>query len=214
MLQLINYDLQEPVKNYPALEHAIEEIGGGIHVLNGPWIIDTGKSSQLVLTTLITSLREAAEENKEEDRGDKLLVFPVQAGEISTGRSLRLKPPGHHAGEKVIAVSYNFRSLRFTSSARPISEIREDLIRALNEIGPTCHPLDAFWLVKTELSAHEVHLALEKAVSLPPNVELVVAEVDRSAKGAEEGLEPVDYDWLVNAGVLGPVLWPEAPTVS
>lgn len=46
-------------------------MGGGIHVLNGPWIIDTGKSPQDVLAALTTSLQE-------EDRGDRLLVLPIR----------------------------------------------------------------------------------------------------------------------------------------
>lgn len=196
MLQLINYDLQEPVKDYSAIEGAVEKMGGGIHVLNGPWIIDTGKSPQDVLAALTTSLQE-------EDRGDRLLVLPIRGGEIGTGRNLAFRRPARHAGEKVVTVSYSLRSLPGESSAPPISEIREALIEALMTLGPTCHPLDAFWLVKTELSAHEVHLELEKAVPLPPNVELVVAEVNRKAKkGAEEGLDPADHAWLVKAGVL------------
>lgn len=211
MLQLFNYDLQKPVKNYPALQRGVEKIGGGIHILNGPWIIDTGKSPQNVLDAVNTSLKAAAQLTGKKNGRDKLLVFPVQMGEISQGSTPpHYQPIERHPGVRVLAVSYHFRnSPGETAASSSTEDRREALLAALLRLGETRHPLNALCFVKTDQSAHEVRLALVHAVPLTPSDELVVAEVDmeakldgRPVKGAEKGLTPEHHDWLVKAGVL------------
>jgi hypothetical protein len=212
MLQLINYDL--PDHNYDALQAGVAQAGGGIHLLNGPWVYGADKSPREVLMTVVGSLKEAARRNDdmgEKYKEDKLFVFPVKMGEISTGRNLEQQPIEPHEGAKVIAVAYVLRnpSGLHHDPDDVQAEHRDAVTGALNDLGVMCHPLESLWVVKTDLSAHEVHLALEKAVPLNPKDELMVAEVNLEAlmngypvKGAEKGLDPKDHGWLVEAGVL------------
>ncbi|HKV11658.1 MAG TPA: hypothetical protein VJ725_26165 [Thermoanaerobaculia bacterium] len=207
MLQLINYDLQEPVKNYDTLKESVEHLGGGIHILNGPWIYGADRSPREVLAAITGEL--AMEDP--DDRNDKLLVFPVHMGELGTGRNLKHRSSQPHRGGKVFAVTCTSRnpSGPFHTSKAAHKGHRIDVTEALNSLGNTCHPLESLWFVKTDHTAHDVHLALEKAVPLNPKDELMVAEVDLEAslhgkpvRGAEEGLDPEDRDWLVKARVL------------
>lgn len=216
MLQLINYDLQEPVKNYPALQNGVENAGGGIHILNGPWVYGADKSPRDVLMIVSDSLKKAAEEAAENgaldgEMDDKLLVFPVQAGEIGAGRNLAPQPVERREGPKVVAVAYTLRNPRgdFNIPKHAQKRHRVDLTDALRKLGATCHPMESLWLLKTDRSPHEVHLELEKGVPLNPKDELMVTEIDLNAnlngcrvKGAEKGLKTSDHDWLVEAGVL------------
>jgi hypothetical protein len=170
--------------------------------LNGPWISGANKSPRDVLMTVIDALQE-----KDED--DKLFVFPVQMGEISTGRKPKRPPIQGLKGDRVIAVDYTLHYPAGPDGKADYERRRKAVIRKLKRLGATCHPLDSLWLVKTNLSAHEVHLAIEKAARLDPDDEFMVADVDLEArmngcpvKGAEEGLNPQVHNWLLEAGVL------------
>ncbi len=207
MLQLINYDLHTPTKSYPALRDGVALAGGGIHVLNGPWICGAAMSPQQVLDAVTGELIKTGDSLE----GDKLLVFPVLMGEISTGRNPKYQPIEPHKGTKVFAVAYTLRnpSGDFHVSKAEQEKHRVAVTKALQKLGETCHPLESLWLVKTDQSTHDVYGELEQAVPLSPKDELVVAEVDREAilngypiKGDEAGLDPADHKWLVEAGVL------------
>jgi hypothetical protein len=198
MLQLIGYDLQEPTKFYPALHAGVERAGGGVHILNGPVVYGADKSPNAVLKAVAASLKKAGSEN------DKLLVFPVLAGEIGTGRRPKRKPIKRHAGTAIFAVAYTLRNPKGEGhlSKAAYEKHRMAVIRALMSLGPTCHPLGSLWLVKTGMSAHDVHRAIEKAVPLTPNDELVVAEVYANGLGAQMRLDAEDRDWLKAEKVL------------
>ncbi len=206
MLQLIGYDLQRPVKDYQALREGVAKAGGGINLLNGPWICGADRPSGEVLKIVEDKLKQAGSLN------DKLLVFPVRMGEIGTGRNLDSADIRYRPGQKTFAVAYTLRNppgdhhVSATEQRKHLQAMND----AIESLGPTKHPLGALWFVKTKKSAHDVHLAIEKAVPLTPKDELLVAEVDtaarlngRTVKGScTKNVRVADGDWLTEADVL------------
>lgn len=190
MLQLIGYDLQQPDKDYRALEQAMRSCGDGIHLSRGPWLLGTDATPNQILNHLIRDLGGHGGCN------DRLLVLQVSMGQLGTGR--RAVPPTaatpqgprpETAGQpRVLAVAYHLHH------AKP--QHRLQLYDTLAAFGNVCRPLTALWLVATDLSAQEAHLQIEKGAGLTTEDELLVVEVVRRRNGARLNLEPEITTWL------------------
>ncbi len=209
MLQLIGYDLKKPW-DYWALESAVKDAGGGINVMNGPWLSGANETPRQVLKTVRKGLKKA---NR---RKDKLLVVPLGMGEIGTGRKdALLNVPKKAKGKKrnaarraekehILAIAYTLRNRkgRFELSRKEQDQHKKAVKTAIGTFKDQCHPVDALWFVNSSKPAHRARLDLEKAAPFLTKDELMVTTVLPIQKGDSRNLRSADVEWLRKHGVL------------
>lgn len=204
MLQLIGYDLKEP-RHYRALKKAIAAAGGGINIMNGPWLTGEDKTPQWILTKVRKGLKKK----------DKALVVLLGMGEIGTGRKDALfgapkKAKKGATGSKkaeaqhIVAIAYTLRNRkgRFKISQKEQDRHKQAVKSLVKSFEETCHPVDALWFVRSEQPAHRVRLALENRAPFTTKDELMVVDVLRTKEGVSYNLDEEHVKWLRKYDVL------------
>lgn len=223
MLQLIGYDLGSG-KGRKALDETIHELAGPAchNIPFAPWLIDCSQPAEDVLVEIDRAVEKAQRGLKSPQSTRRLLVMPLAGDgepllgacrgfettrEWLTERHFELRDDGWRA-PRVLIVAHTLWGKAKTAE-------RRHLRQAICDRFPSCcHPLNALWLIGTDLAPAEVLRSLEGF--LPDHKGegtdgLLVFAAD--SRAVESGLDRVrtDVAWMWEHGVAVKHRRPPAP---